>query len=90
MANHERPSAEDIRAATRDSGLNLSEDDLRRLAAGDELRLEGRHGGAEEGAAGDVAGRRCPGILVYPLTQVCGIYLQFNPTRIGVCCDFPG
>lgn len=88
MSTPERPSAEAIRNAVAQSGLNLSDDDLRRLAAGNDVLLEDHHEGA--GREGAAAARRCPGFLIYRITAVCGIYLLLNPTRFRVCCEFPG
>jgi hypothetical protein len=85
MSTNERPSADEIRSAVSESGLNLSDDDLRQLAAGDEVPVEDRHGGAETRGLS-----RCPGILIHRINQLCGIYLVLTPRpSIRVCCEFP-
>jgi len=83
MATNERPSAEEIRSAVADSGLDLSNEDLEQLAAGQDVSLEARHGGAETRAAG-----RCSGILIRRINQRCGIYLIPFPPQIRLCCEF--
>jgi hypothetical protein len=85
MATNERPSADEIRSAVSESGLNLSDDDLRQLAAGDDVNLAEHHGGAATRGAS-----RCQGILIHRINRACGIYLLLAPPRIQVCCDFPG
>ena len=92
MATNERPSADEIRSALADSGLNLSDDELQQLAAGEDVNLESRHEGGEARDAESVAvSRRCRGILIRRINRFCGIYLQpALPPRIQVCCEFGG
>jgi hypothetical protein len=84
MATNERPSAEEIRSAVSQAGLDLSDDDLRQLADGQDVDLTEQH------AAAATRGGRCEGIRIFKINERCGIYLQLNPPRIQVCCDFPG
>ena len=86
MSTNERPSADEIRGAVSESGLNLSDDDLRQLADGADVHLEDRHGGAETRGMS-----RCPGILIHRINQRCGIYIVLTPLppKIRVCCEFP-
>ena len=86
MATNDRPSAEEIRNAVKETGLNLSDQEVQQLAADKDVVLEERH---EAAAQAGVRPIRCPGILIYRINRFCGIYLLLRPKpTLRVCCNF--
>lgn len=81
--NGESSNQEGVRAVLAETALSLSEDQIRRLSAGESVELD-------EGATTAAEGGRCGGIKIFckkagPVT--CCVYLSWQGGKPKVCVD---
>lgn len=72
-----------VREAVQSTNLNLTDDEVRKLIAGDTVELKQSTGKEAVRAAGN-----CSGIKIADLGGGCGLYLIPFPPQVRVCCEF--